>query len=78
VRQSFFSDPRYRALKNFDRHPAGTEVTDETDGAELTLYIWREFCENPVPPRVSGPSIHEVVERLKVCLATPETRGDIP
>src|SRR5882672_10501142 len=78
VRQSFFSDPRYRALKNFDRHPAGTEVTDETDGAELTLYIWREFCENPVPPRVFGPSIHEVVERLKICLAPLETRGDVP
>jgi diadenosine tetraphosphate (Ap4A) HIT family hydrolase len=78
VRQSFFSDARYRALKNFDRHPADTKVTDETDGAELTLYIWREFCENPVPPPVSGPPIHEVVERLKICLATLETGGDVP
>jgi diadenosine tetraphosphate (Ap4A) HIT family hydrolase len=78
VRESFFSDPRYRVLDDFDRHPIGADVTDETDGAELTLYIWREFCENPIPPKISGPPIHEVVERLKVCLAAPDTRGESP
>jgi hypothetical protein len=64
VRQSFFSDPRYRVLKDF-QHSAEADAVEETDGAELTLYICREFCENPVPPQVSGPSIHEVVERLR-------------
>jgi diadenosine tetraphosphate (Ap4A) HIT family hydrolase len=64
VRQSFFGDPRYRVLKGF-QHSAEADAADETDGAELTLYVWREFCENPVPPKVSGPSIHEVVERLR-------------
>jgi hypothetical protein len=41
---------------------------DETDGAELTLYIWREFCESPTPPAIPRPSIDEVVERLKALM----------
>src|SRR6266568_818668 len=65
VRQSFFSDPRYRVLGGLSRHSAAAGATDDTDGAELTLYIWREFCENPVPAKVFGPAVHEVVERLK-------------
>jgi diadenosine tetraphosphate (Ap4A) HIT family hydrolase len=62
VRQRFFDDPRYRILQDLSRNPPGR---DGTDGAELTLYVWREFCENPVPPKISGPSIPEVVERLR-------------
>ena len=65
VRQSFFMDPRYRILQGLSKHSAA----DETDGAELTLYIWREFCENPNPPAISGPPIHEVVARLKVSMS---------
>jgi diadenosine tetraphosphate (Ap4A) HIT family hydrolase len=68
VKQSFFSDPRYRVLRNFDQPSAA----GEPDGAELTLYVWREFCENPVPPPVSGPPIHEVVERLRASMSAPE------
>ena len=71
VRQSFFSDPRYRALKDFQHSVA--DAADETDGAELTLYVWREFCENPVPPKILGPPIHEVVERLRICLSGQDT-----
>ena len=67
VRQSFFGDPRYRVLGELSRHSAG--ATDETDGAELTLYVWREFCENPVPPKVCGPPVKEVVARLRGCLS---------
>jgi diadenosine tetraphosphate (Ap4A) HIT family hydrolase len=68
VRQLFFADPRYRVLKTLS-HPSGALDADETDGAELTLYVWREFCESPVPPPISGPSVHELVERLKVLMA---------
>jgi hypothetical protein len=50
-------------------HHSGELDADEADGAELTLYVWREFCESPVPPPISGPSVHEVVERLKVLMA---------
>jgi hypothetical protein len=35
----------------------------------MTLYIWREFCENPVPPPVFGPAIHDVMGRLKILMA---------
>jgi diadenosine tetraphosphate (Ap4A) HIT family hydrolase len=77
VRQSFFSDPRYRVFADLSRHFAAAGATDETDGAELTLYIWRVFRENPVPPRVFRPAVHEVVERLKVSLAGPEEQGEV-
>ena len=65
VRQLFFDDPRYRVLRNLT-HQSATLDADKTDGAELTLYVWREFCESPAPPPISGPSVYEVVERLKV------------
>jgi diadenosine tetraphosphate (Ap4A) HIT family hydrolase len=64
VRQLFFDDARYRVLRTLARH-SGAPDADETDGAELTLYVWREFCESAVPPPISGPSVPEVVERLK-------------
>jgi hypothetical protein len=46
----------------------GTLDADETDGAELTLYVWREFCDSPAPPPISAPSVHEIIERLKVLM----------
>jgi diadenosine tetraphosphate (Ap4A) HIT family hydrolase len=67
VKQLFFDNPRYRALRAISRH-SGALDAEETDGAELTLYVWREFCESPDPPPISGPSVHEVVERLKVLM----------
>jgi diadenosine tetraphosphate (Ap4A) HIT family hydrolase len=73
VRQSFFDDSRYRVLRGLSRHTAAVDAGDETDGAELTLYVWREFCENPVPPKISGPPIHEVVERLKAFISAPDS-----
>ena len=71
VKQSFFGDPRYRVLRNFYQPADDGAAIDETDGAELTLYVWREFCENPRPPPISGPSIREVIDRLKVFLSHP-------
>jgi diadenosine tetraphosphate (Ap4A) HIT family hydrolase len=60
VKQRFFADPRYRMLLSLQHPPVG-----DTDGAEVTLYVWREFCENPEPPPISGPSVGEVVEMLR-------------
>jgi diadenosine tetraphosphate (Ap4A) HIT family hydrolase len=71
VRQHFLGDPRYRVLRAIAR-PAAADAGDETDGAELTLYIWREFCENPFPLEIFGPSIHDVVERLKAFMSASE------
>jgi diadenosine tetraphosphate (Ap4A) HIT family hydrolase len=66
VKRGFFENPRYHVLRNLSR-PSPT--ADETDGAELTLYVWREFCESPDPPAIFGPSVEEVVERLKPLMA---------
>jgi diadenosine tetraphosphate (Ap4A) HIT family hydrolase len=65
VKRSFFADPRHRNLRTFYQPSDAGDAVDETDGAELTLYVWREFCENPVPPPISGPPIHEVIEALR-------------
>jgi diadenosine tetraphosphate (Ap4A) HIT family hydrolase len=69
VKQSFFADPRYRVLQALSQSSAAAE----TDGAEMTLYVWREFCENPRPPVVSGPSIGEVVEQMRALVRMPDT-----
>ena len=76
LRQSFLADPRYRLLRDISGHPAPIGATDETDGAELTLYIWRELCESPAPPQVFGPTVGELTARLKLVLSAPERRGE--
>jgi len=65
VKQRFFADHRYRMLLSLQHPPVG-----DTDGAELTLYVWREFCERPDPPPISGPSVEDVVEMLRRFVAT--------
>jgi len=75
VKQRFFGDPRYRVLRNFYQPSDADDVVDATDGGELTLYVWREFCENPVPPPISGPTICEVIESLKVFISAPDIIG---
>jgi len=63
---SFFADPRYRYLESLQTPGCGgTDGADWADGADLTLYIWRVFCESPDPPSIPGPSIGEVIERLR-------------
>jgi diadenosine tetraphosphate (Ap4A) HIT family hydrolase len=69
VKQRFFADPRYRVLLSLQHPPVG-----DTDGAELTLYVWREFCENPEPAPISGPSVDEVVEMLRQRVASGRDR----
>jgi diadenosine tetraphosphate (Ap4A) HIT family hydrolase len=58
----FWRDDRYRVLQDF-----GSRETDspQTDGAELTLFAWREFCERPDPPPIQGPSVDEAVAVLR-------------
>lgn len=63
VEALFWEDARYRRLQDFAG--PGCPAT-ATDGAELTLYIWREFAENPTPPAIEGPSIGQVIERLRL------------
>jgi len=61
VEELFWKDDRYRMLERFAHGPGETP----TDGAELTLFVWREFCERPDPPPVSGPSVAESISMLR-------------
>ena len=62
VEALFWKDQRYRALQTFGSIADGQPLTD---GAELTLFIWREFGESPTPPAIEGPSVGEVIEGLR-------------
>ncbi|WP_223590326.1 HIT family protein [Pseudomonas sp. A-R-19] len=62
VEDLFWNDARYRQLETF---AYAENALSSTDGAELTLFIWREFAENPTPPKTQGPSIGEVIQSLR-------------
>ncbi|SCZ57320.1 Diadenosine tetraphosphate (Ap4A) hydrolase [Pseudomonas sp. NFPP18] len=62
VEELFWSDQRYRLLETFAHEENALSLTD---GAELTLFIWREFGENPQPPAIQGPSIEQVIKGLR-------------
>ena len=61
VEELFSQDTRYRLLEKFVESSAPTG----TDGAELTLFVWREFCEKPVPPKIKGPSVFQTIDLLR-------------
>ncbi|WP_330211146.1 HIT family protein [Pseudomonas sp. AM4(2022)] len=61
VEQAFWRDERYRSLSAFGTQP----LEPMTDGAELTLFVWREFGESPTPPPTQGPGIELVIEQLR-------------
>jgi diadenosine tetraphosphate (Ap4A) HIT family hydrolase len=61
VEQLFWKDDRYRLLETFADGLGETA----TDGAELTLFVWREFCERPNPPPIKGPSVSDVIALLR-------------
>ncbi|ARO22812.1 HIT family protein [Rhizobium sp. S9] len=61
VEELFWKDSRYRILQSFADGPGETP----TDGAELTLFVWREFCERAEPPPVQGRSVSETIELLR-------------
>lgn len=62
VEDLFWNDARYRQLETF---AYAENALSSTDGAELTMFVWREFGENPTPPKIQGPSIDEVITRLR-------------
>lgn len=66
VEEQFWADSRYRTLEAF-ANPEKAETG--TDGAELTLFIWREFGERAQPPAIIGPSIAQVVTLLRAAFA---------
>jgi len=61
VEKLFWKDDRYRLLQSFAEGPGETA----TDGAELTLFVWREFCERAESPPISGPSVFETIALLR-------------
>ena len=70
VEALFWKDERYRLLQTFAEGPGETP----TDGAELTLFVWREFCERAEPPAIPGPSVSEAIKLLRLTLK-PEKEG---
>lgn len=61
VEDLFWRDDRYRMLQSLADPGLGVG----TDGAELTLFVWREFCERHDPPPVTGPAIPDVVAMMR-------------
>lgn len=62
VEALFWDDERYRVLQRFGSLDSSAF---QTDGAELTLFVWREFCERPDPPLIEGPTIDHVIATLR-------------
>lgn len=66
VADAFAGDDRYRVLHRFYTPGDYDDGSDAPfDGAEMTLYIWREFCESRTPPEIAGPSVEEVIELVR-------------
>ncbi|MCY1668857.1 HIT family protein [Rhizobium sp. SL86] len=57
VEQAFLQDVRYRALDGLRRADLG----HAPDGADLTLYVTREFCERTPPAPIEGPGVDVVM-----------------
>ena len=69
VDEAFRRDFRYRILRQFytsDVENSGS-ITG-FDGAEMTLFIWREFAESLTPPEIKGPTVAEAVSLLRTGL----------
>ncbi|KAB0488775.1 Diadenosine tetraphosphate (Ap4A) hydrolase [Pseudomonas reinekei] len=62
VEELFWNDARYRFLNTL-----GSKETAQalTDGAELTLFVWREFGERSDPCAIKGPSVSQVIADLR-------------
>ncbi|MFT0866679.1 HIT family protein [Pseudomonas sp. CAM1A] len=65
VEALFWRDERYRALQQFG---SMEQALSQTDGAELTLFVWREFGESQTPPQISGRSVAEVIAALRASI----------
>jgi len=64
---AYEADARYRQLHDFYTRPPTTAA--EFDGPDMALFICREFAEGKTPPAIVGPSVAEVVTRLRQVLA---------
>ncbi|MEM7791538.1 MAG: HIT family protein [Verrucomicrobiota bacterium] len=74
VADAFVADSRYRVLHRFYTPGDYDEGSNAAfDGSEMTLYIWREFCESKSPPKIVGPSVQEVVELVRDKLGANKT-----
>ncbi|VVN33373.1 hypothetical protein PS645_04948 [Pseudomonas fluorescens] len=62
VEELFWNDSRYRLLNTFASRQNAKSLTD---GAEMTLFVWREFGESPEPPAIQGPSVAAIIEELR-------------
>jgi len=71
VEELFWQDSRYRVLEGL----AEGEGEAGTDGAELTLFVWREFCERAEPPPIKGLPVYQAVELLRKVI---QLRQQIP
>ena len=65
VEDAFWRDERYRRLQDLGSQDLAKTLTD---GAELTLFVWREFGESLIPPVIHGPSLAQVIGNLRVHL----------
>lgn len=59
--ERYLADPKYAPVHDL-RQAAGW---DGANGAEITLYVWRDYCRNPSPPPIPGPSVDDVIARAK-------------
>jgi diadenosine tetraphosphate (Ap4A) HIT family hydrolase len=66
VEDAFWRDERYRVLQDF---AAPGVAQTQTDGAELTLFVWREFGESQRPPAIQGDSVERVIKLLRTKFA---------
>ena len=64
VEDLFWKDERYRILDSLAEGPGETA----TDGAQMTLFVWREFCERKNPPPIEGPSVEEAIALLRAAM----------
>ncbi|WP_330214667.1 HIT family protein [Pseudomonas sp. AM8] len=65
VEDAFWRDERYRRLQDLGSQDLAKTLTD---GAELTLFVWRELGESLMPPVIKGLSVKQVIESLRVHL----------
>jgi len=62
VEELFWQNDRYRLLRDL----GAVDAQSACDGAELTLFVWREFGEKPEAPNVQGPSIEQIIDHLRL------------
>jgi diadenosine tetraphosphate (Ap4A) HIT family hydrolase len=67
--KAFQSDARYRVLRQFDTpgiYNSGQDLG--FDGAEMTVFIWREFTEGRATLPSECPNVQEVIGHLRTAM----------